>query len=67
MDQIRHVDVRGYIRYRGQKIRIGKGFRGYPVGLRQTDQDGLMDVYFCTQKVAQIDLRTLTTVTGKEL
>ena len=67
MDQIRHVDVRGYIRYRGQKIRIGKGFRGNPVGLRQTDQDGLMDVYFCTQKVAQIDLRTLTTVTGKEL
>lgn len=66
-DQIRHVDVRGYICYRGQKVRIGKGFRGYPVGLRQTDQDGLMDVYFCTQKVAQIDLRTLTTVTGKEL
>lgn len=56
-DLVRIVQSRGYIDYRGRRIRIGKAFIGYPVALRPTCQDGIVDVYFCHQRVRQIDLR----------
>ena len=38
------------------QFRIGKAFIGQPVGLRPTHQAGCYDVYFCQQRIAQIQL-----------
>jgi len=56
-DIVRKVDINGKIFFRNQKYRIGKAFRYCPVALRSTEIDGAYDVYFCNNKVAQIDLR----------
>lgn len=55
-DIIRKVDMAGKIYFHGHTFRISAGFRYQPVALRPTDQDGIFNVYFCTQKVAQISL-----------
>jgi transposase InsO family protein len=57
-DIVRRVQLKGYICYRGRHWSVGKAFAGYPVALRPTTTDGLFDVYFCHQKVSQIDLVT---------
>lgn len=51
---IRKVDSAGKISFRNRVFRIGKGFRGHPIAIRPTDTDGVFDVHFCKQKVAQI-------------
>lgn len=56
-DIVRKVHDKGEIQYRGYVFRVGKAFYGYPVALRHTSQDGLLDVYFCQQRIAQINLR----------
>lgn len=56
-DQVRKVTDGGWIFYRGKEYRIPKAFKGYYVALRHTTEDGIMDVFFCNQKVAQINLR----------
>ena len=56
-DMIRKVDIVGKIYFRGRTFRISSAFRHQPVAVRPTDQDGIFNVFFCTQKVAQISLR----------
>ncbi len=56
-DIVRKVFVGGEISYRNRPFTVGKAFCGYPVALRPTQTDGLLDVFFCHQKVAQINLR----------
>ena len=56
-DLVRTVQVRGHISYRRQMILVGKAFRGYPVALRPTREDGLVDIYFCHQRVRRVDMR----------
>jgi transposase InsO family protein len=56
-DIIRKVDIVGKIYFHGRTFRISSAFRHQPVALRPTDQDGYFNVFFCTQKVAQISLR----------
>jgi transposase InsO family protein len=55
-DIVRSVDHKGHIHYRANRFLISKGFRGHRVALRRTDQDGILDVYFFSQKVAAINL-----------
>lgn len=55
-DQVRKVQSGGKISFRNREFRIGKAFRGYPVALRPTAQDGVYDVYFATHRISQIDL-----------
>jgi len=55
-DHVRKVQAKGEIAYRGQVFRIAKALRGYPVALRPTTTDGVMDIYFLNTKVTQIDL-----------
>jgi transposase InsO family protein len=55
-DQVRKVQTDGKISFRNREFRIGKAFRGYPVALRPTTQDGVYDVYFATHRISQIDL-----------
>lgn len=56
-DQVRKVQTDGKISFRNREFRIGKAFRGYPVGLRPTTGDGVYDVYFATHRISQVDLR----------
>ena len=56
-DAVRKVCAAGRICYRGGAHRIGKAFIGERVAVRATTTDGLMEVYYCHQRVAEIDLR----------
>lgn len=54
--QIRKVDEEGRIRFQARRLRIGKAFRSYPVGIRPTTRDGAWEVYFCNQRIRTVDL-----------
>jgi transposase InsO family protein len=58
-DQVRKVQSRGQIKYHTRRYFIGNAFEGLPVGLRPTTQDGVLEVYFCQQRVACLDLRAV--------
>lgn len=55
-DIVRKAQSKGEIFYKGRAFRVGVAFHGYPVALRYTDKDGVMNVFFCHQNVAQINL-----------
>ena len=57
-DQVRNVDISGRISFRGRPFRVGKAFKGKPVALRPTTTDGLWDVFFSVQPVANLNLAT---------
>lgn len=54
---VRMVQKDGKISFRGKEYKIGYAFNGHPIGLKETDDDGIYDVYFCKQRVVKIDLR----------
>lgn len=56
-DIVRKVQANGWISYQNKEYRIPKAFRGEYVALRPTNEDGILDVFFCNQRVAKIDLR----------
>lgn len=56
-DWVRKVVEGGFIFFRNRAYRIGKAFTGEHVALRPTLTDGIIDVYFGTHKIAQINLR----------
>lgn len=55
-DKVRKVQSAGIIHYLGKEYKVGGAFRGEHVALRETEQDGRLDVYFCSQKISQITL-----------
>lgn len=55
-DIVRKVQAKGAIHYRGGIIKVSKAFHGYPVALRSTNEEGRMQVYFCQQCIAKVDL-----------
>jgi len=57
-DTVRRVYDGGQITLKNREYRVGKAFRGYPVALRSTLRDGVLDVYFCTERIGWIDERT---------
>ena len=54
---MRKVQAQGIIFVKGREYKVGKAFRGLPVCLRPTNSDGLLNVFFLTHNIAQIDLR----------
>jgi transposase InsO family protein len=50
----------GRLKYASRKFRVPKALHGLPVALRPTKLDGVLDVQFMHQVVAQIDLREPT-------
>lgn len=54
---VRKVQKYGEINYKGRCFKVAYAFHGHPIGLKETLDDGIYDVYFCKQKVAKIDLR----------
>lgn len=61
-DQVRKVCAAGRICFKGGDYRIGKAFIGERVALRPTTTDGLMEIYYSHQRVAEIDLRVQSEV-----
>jgi transposase InsO family protein len=56
-DILRKVDCLGKLQYQGRKFRIGKAFKSSLVALRATEMDGVFNVFFFKQRIAQISLR----------
>jgi hypothetical protein len=59
----RKVDGRGYISYERHKIPISTAITGWSVGLKPVNSDHL-EVYFAAQYLGQIELSTLSLLTG---
>jgi transposase InsO family protein len=57
-DIVRKVDVNGDISLKGRKLSIGKPFRGQPIALRPTSEDGIFSVHFCAHRIGTVDLRS---------
>jgi transposase InsO family protein len=53
---IRKVQKGGLIHFKGKEYRIGTAFYGNHVGLKEAKEEGLMDVYFCHQRVLKISI-----------
>ena len=58
-DIVRRVQQQGLFSYRGRSFRVSKAFTGLPIALRHARADGVLDVFFCHQKISQIDLTCL--------
>jgi transposase InsO family protein len=56
-DKVRKVQTNGQIGFASREWSIGKAFAGQPVAVRPIAIDGRFDVFFCHQKIAEIDLR----------
>jgi transposase InsO family protein len=56
-DIVRKVDAGGDIRHKGRNRHVGKAFRGHPIALRPTDEDGVFSVHFCAHRIGTLDLR----------
>ena len=63
--QVRRVQDKGRISFKGKIFKLPKAFAGYPVGLVPTTQDGIWKVIFASRQIAQLDMRdgTVKTVT----
>jgi len=55
-DITRKVGQDGYFQYRNRTRKVSQAFAGYRVALRPTTTDGVLNVFFCHQRIAQIDL-----------
>ena len=58
-DQVRKVQGKGEISFHGRELLIGRGLAGLPVALRRTTSEQLWEVFFCHQRIGQIDLAAL--------
>lgn len=56
-DELRRVQKGGWISYRGREWRVGRAFEGERVAVRPGSEDGLMLVYYCRQRLMELDLR----------
>ena len=56
-DKVRRVQDQGWFSWKGRKVKVSTAFKGLPVAIRPTDNDGLWDVFFKTNNLRQIDLR----------
>jgi len=55
-DHVRKVQAKGEFSFKGREFRVSKALRGYPIALRPTNVDGRYSLYFCYQKLKEIDL-----------
>jgi transposase InsO family protein len=56
-DIVRKANVNGDISLKGRRLSVGKPFRGQPVGLRPTTEDGVFSIYYCAHQIGRFDLR----------
>jgi len=58
-DDVRRVQEKGDVSYKGNRIVLGKAFHRYPVAFRPTSKEGIVEVYFCHHRIRKIDLNDL--------
>jgi transposase InsO family protein len=56
-DLVRRVQMGGYVSLHGQRWRVGKALSGQPVACRPLAEDGVYAVFYCDQKIIEIDLK----------
>ena len=56
---VRKVQLGGEIWFKGRTHKIGTAFTHHPVALRPSPIDGIFDVFFCHQNIAQIDINAI--------
>lgn len=56
-DIVRKVQAGGRVHYKGKQFRVSKALQGYPIALRPTDMDGILEVYFCSSPIVKINLK----------
>jgi transposase InsO family protein len=56
-DLVRKVDAAGKIYFKGKIYHVGKAFHHNPVALRETYLDDILEVYFCKQVVAKLNIK----------
>jgi len=57
-DRVRMVKAHGVICVKSKRYFVGKGVAGQPVAVRPTTEDGVVEVFFCHQRIKTIHLRT---------
>jgi hypothetical protein len=55
--EVRKVDVNGWFVYQGHYYKAGRAFVGQTVGLRPTENDGILDLLFLTHVIKELNLR----------
>ena len=63
-DEVRKVQCGGLIHFRGDVHFVGNAFRGLPVAVRPTGEDGVYDVYCVRQKLLRISITESGTPLG---
>jgi len=53
-DEVRKVQGKGEISFRGREYLVGRGLTGLPVALRRAGEEGAWDVYFCSHRLRQL-------------
>jgi transposase InsO family protein len=58
-DDVRRVQAGGVVHYRSRELPVPEALRGHPVAVRPAEAgpDGVVEVFFCQQRVAVADLR----------
>lgn len=56
-DLVRKADGGGDISFKARRFRLGRPFRGQPIALRPTAEDGVFSVHFCSHQIGFVDLR----------
>jgi len=56
--EVRKVQHGGRLSYRGREYRLPRALHGYPVGLRPTVCDGVMELLFLHHVILNLDLRS---------
>jgi len=57
-DQVRKANPVGQFHYHGRVYKISEAFAGQHIGLRSTVEDGMLDLYFCQQRIGQLNLHS---------
>jgi transposase InsO family protein len=57
-DTVRSITDTGHLLYQGAWYRIGKFVKNQKVAMRPTTQDGILEVFYCRQKIRTISLKT---------
>jgi transposase InsO family protein len=56
-DIVRKVNANGDISFSARLFSVGKAFRGQPVALRPTAEDGVFTIHYCAHQLDRLDLR----------
>jgi transposase InsO family protein len=56
-DIVRKANINGDISFKGQRLSVGKAFRGQPIALRPADKDGAFSIHYCAHRIGLLNLR----------